>query len=127
MILKLSDIKKQATHRPEGYYNEVVSKGRIRGRNLILSKQMYIQLCMKYRGTLPPKSSKAKRKSRFLDSRYKNVVRKIEGLKGETEEEKWIKSISIQIQGLVDRTTACRKKYHMRSLLQRWKEYVLKF
>lgn len=47
--LKLSDLKEKAKERPEGYYEDAVSRGKIQGEFLVISVEEVKKLAEKYR------------------------------------------------------------------------------
>lgn len=49
MRLKLSSIHAMAVHRPQGYVEDVLSRGNVDGDTVTLSVQAYAELCAKYR------------------------------------------------------------------------------
>ena len=51
MLLPIAELMRQATQRPEGYLQDVLSRGIIRGDRLELTDEAYAELCAQYRGS----------------------------------------------------------------------------
>jgi hypothetical protein len=53
--LALIQIEKNKTKRPNGYYEDVVSSGKVEGEHLILENDVFVTLANKYRTKVEPK------------------------------------------------------------------------
>lgn len=53
MKIPLSHIQDMARHRPPGYYEDVLSRGRVVGSDLVIQDDQYQKLCRKYRPSMP--------------------------------------------------------------------------
>lgn len=96
----ISRLEAVAKHRPDGYLDDVLSRGRIMGSVLELPEDKYAMLCRKYgRIPLPPRG--------MTRPKFHPLVNKIAALEDDTKAGRWIKSMAAQIQ---DRLQLARKR-----------------